>query len=127
MTCHLFLIDDDEDLRDVLKSLLTSQGFTVSDFADARKALASLRLGHTPSVIVLDLMMPGMSGWEFFKQLRADAHLASLPVVMITATRPSPLAALANLELLHKPFAFEHLVEILNRHRLMRQPGPHAS
>src|SRR4029077_448240 len=81
----LVLIDDDDDLREILSSILTASGYEVAAFADARQALAELEGGLTPFLILLDLMMPGMSGWEFRAEQAKSQTLAPIPVVVVTA------------------------------------------
>lgn len=116
MTAPIFLIDDDDDLREILKSLLESRGFEVQAFGDARDALARLQGGSRPSIILLDLMMPGMSGWEFCEQKRSFPGLSGIPVAVLTATQPSRTSGLEDVEVVRKPFAFEAIIELIERH-----------
>ncbi|MCU0680953.1 MAG: response regulator [Polyangiaceae bacterium] len=82
----VLVVDDDEDLRESLTALLTLEGFSVEGVCNGREALDYLRTHAPPCVIVLDLMMPVMSGAEFrAEQLRDDA-LASIPVFVLSAS-----------------------------------------
>jgi two-component system, chemotaxis family, chemotaxis protein CheY len=80
----VLLVDDDEDIRDVISLLLTARGYQVIALADGQEALDWLRQGERPCVILLDLMMPGMNGWEFREHQLADAELADIPVVILS-------------------------------------------
>ncbi len=81
----LMIVDDDDDLRNTLADIMTAQGYQVAAFGDARAALAALEDGQTPFLILLDLMMPGMSGWEFRAAQLENPTLAPIPVVVVTA------------------------------------------
>jgi len=114
----LMIVDDDDDLRDALADIMTAQGYEVAAFGDARAALTALEGGVTPFLILLDLMMPGMSGWEFRAAQLENPTLASIPVVVMTAAGHLNDAArrLSNVEVLHKPFTFEILMPVIARY-----------
>jgi CheY-like chemotaxis protein len=114
----LMIVDDDDDLRDVLSDIMTAQGYEVAAFADARAALAALKGGVTPFLILLDLMMPGMSGWEFRAAQLETPTLAPIPVVVVTAAGNVSDGArtLSSVEVLHKPFALEILLPTVARY-----------
>jgi CheY-like chemotaxis protein len=119
MTRPLMVIEDDDDLRETLAENLAMEGFEVAAFGDARDALRELQSGLRPFLILLDLMMPNMSGWEFRDAQEADPTIASIPVVVITAahTLGSDRHSLTGLEVLRKPFSLEVLLEIVGRYR----------
>jgi CheY-like chemotaxis protein len=79
------LIEDDTVARTLLGTILEEAGCTVVTAANGRDALDLLRAGERPSVILLDLKMPVMSGWEFREQQRRDARLADIPIVVLSA------------------------------------------
>jgi CheY-like chemotaxis protein len=103
MNANVMVIDDDPDLRETLQVLLAANGYAVTEAAGGQAALDLLNGGCRPSLILLDLTMPGMNGWQFLDQVR-NTDLGSIPVVIMTA-RPvaGPLPAPAK-ELLRKPF-----------------------
>ena len=104
MSGHILVIDDDPDLRETLLLLLGDHQYVVAAVAGGREALDLLATGRRPNLILLDLMMPDMNGWQFLDHVRADAALASIPVVIMTAhPAGGPLAAPAR-ETLRKPF-----------------------
>ena len=82
MRKHILVVDDDPDIREVLRDRLESYGYLVETAADGRAALEKMeRL--TPSGVLLDIRMPGMDGLEVLGQIR-DRH-PSMPVVIVTA------------------------------------------
>ena len=114
----LMIVDDDDDLRDALADVMIAQGYDVAAFADARAALTALEEGLTPFVILLDLMMPGMSGWEFRAAQLENPTLALIPVVVVTAAGnlSDGAGTLSSVEVLYKPFALDILLPTVARY-----------
>ena len=84
MLGHRILIADDEpDIRNVLRRLLLSQGFCVCEAGDGYEALAAVNTCEV-SVIVMDMLMPGMNGSEAIRTLRANPRFATIPILIIT-------------------------------------------
>ena len=81
---RVLLVEDDAVARELLRRTLERQGYTVDEAEDGRDGLARLS-AHAPAVIVLDLLMPGMDGFEFLEALRAEPRWADLPVVIVSA------------------------------------------
>src|ERR1051326_460101 len=69
------LIEDDDDIRDALESLLSHAGYRVLPYASAETALREMEGGRHPDLILLDLMMPGMNGWQFRGEKRKRTAL----------------------------------------------------
>jgi CheY-like chemotaxis protein/anti-anti-sigma regulatory factor len=115
---NILVVDDDDDLRDVLKWLLEREGYTVTCAADGREALELLRTGGRPALILLDLMMGGMDGWQFRQEQRHDPTIAAIPVVIISATADVPRSAaeLGVAGYLQKPVALYHLLQAVQEH-----------
>jgi CheY-like chemotaxis protein len=108
---RVVVIDDDEDWRDLLVQFLADQGFEPVGFSDAREALAALRDGDgIPAVILLDLEMPGMTGWEFRREQLRDPRLARIPVVVASAADTRSIDADAYLR---KPYESTELCRTL--------------
>jgi CheY-like chemotaxis protein len=83
----ILIVDDDNDVRAALAELLEEEGFAVEGAHNGREALARLRCGTVhPAVILLDLMMPGMDGWDFRSEQMRDPKLARVPVVIVSAS-----------------------------------------
>jgi CheY-like chemotaxis protein len=78
------VVDDDADLRQRLRGLLEKEGWEVDEGADGREALARLA-GQKPGLILLDLLMPGMDGFEFLAELQKREEGRSVPVIILTA------------------------------------------
>ena len=82
----VLVVEDDDDLRDLLTSLLEHEGFEVASARNGLDALEYLRTHAPPCIIVLDLMMPVMSGPEFRAEQLRDGDLADIPVVVLSAS-----------------------------------------
>ena len=81
----VFIVEDDPDTREMLGKFLELEGFHVETAANGRQALDRLSSGLKASVIVLDLMMPIMDGWQFRREQVRNAALASIPVIVVSA------------------------------------------
>jgi CheY-like chemotaxis protein len=121
----LMIIDDDDDLRNTLTYIMTSQGYEVAAFGSARSALTALENNRTPFLILLDLMMAGMSGWDFRAAQLENPQLTSIPVVVMTAadTLSDGDRALADLEVLAKPFELDALLALVGRYATTTRAG----
>lgn len=81
---HLLLVDDDAANRDMFSRRLEKQGYTISVAGDGREALAKLHHGRF-DLVLLDILMPEMNGFETLQAMKSDAHLRHIPVIMISA------------------------------------------
>lgn len=81
---HILIVDDTQRSREILEGVLTQQGYTLT-FADNGPEALKLAADLHPDLIMLDVMMPGMDGFEVCRRLRADPILCEVPVVMVTA------------------------------------------
>lgn len=121
--CPVLIVEDDEDLREMMAQLLTLEGYQAAAVANGREALQYLQDSEKPQVILLDLMMPVMDGWEFRRQQQADPALAPVPVIVLSAldqTRASNLEADAFLK---KPLDFDRLLSLV-REYCPQKPRP---
>jgi CheY-like chemotaxis protein len=80
----VLIVEDHVDSRELLAEFLEALGYEVSMAGHGQEALELLRSGLRPSVVLLDLMMPVMSGWELMEHVRADEGLCTLPVVVVS-------------------------------------------
>jgi CheY-like chemotaxis protein len=113
----ILLVEDDSSIREELGGLLRDEGYDVVACPNGSEALALLRRIDRPCVILLDLMMPVMNGWEFRAQQCADAALARIPVVLLTGVSDGEAQAAAlGLPCLMKPFEFGPLLSAVHRH-----------
>ena len=79
------VVEDDPGTRRGIHQLLQDEGFEVDSVADGAEALARLKGAPKPSLILLDLAMPVMSGWDFRREQLSDPALAGIPVVVMTS------------------------------------------
>jgi len=115
----VFIVDDDRDIREMLTEILTDEGYAIASAADGLDALKQLRTqARTPCLILLDLMMPNMNGWEFCAAQQQDPRLSPIPVVVISA-RADIDRAVAQIPVaghLSKPIDIDRLLHIVERH-----------
>ncbi len=116
---RVVVVEDDADIRDLVVELLSGLGFEVVGYGDGAEALAALRRSaERPGVILLDLEMPRMTGWEFRREQLRDARLAPIPVVVTSAADAASLHADAYLP---KPYDTAELCDVLAR--VLLRPG----
>ncbi|WP_415182397.1 response regulator transcription factor [Phaeovulum sp.] len=115
---HVLLIEDEPHIAEAIRFILTRAGWRVSLHADGSDAVARIR-AEKPDVLILDLMLPGRSGFEILTDLRADTVLADLPVLMLTARgqgRDRDAAERAGAsDFLAKPFANADVLAAVRR------------
>ena len=85
MSATVFIVEDDGDTREMLGRFLELEGYRVETAANGKLALERLNSGVGACVILLDLMMPVMDGWQFRQAQIRDATLASIPVIVVSA------------------------------------------
>ena len=114
----VLVVDDDPDIRDILVQVLEEEGYRVAGASNGREALSYLRsTPKPPCVILLDLMMPIMNGWQFRVEQQRDPEISGIPVVVITATGDAQRKA-ANVdaaEVLEKPIELDRLIAAVAR------------
>ena len=114
-TRKILCIEDDLDLTDILKAILKSRGFQVFGARGGREGLEALRRVQ-PDIVLLDLMMPGMDGWEVYGRMQAEPDLCDIPVIIVTAddqpvTRARALDVVKVDGFVAKPFNAQELVQ----------------
>ena len=119
----VLIVEDDADLREMMAQLLTLEGYKIETVANGREALEYLNEAPRPDVILLDLMMPIMDGWEFRRRQQDDPALADVPVIVLTALDQAQARAndLNGVDFLKKPLDFDRLLELVRR-RCSPQP-----
>ena len=107
---HVLIVEDDPHLREMLELLLEFNGYTTESATNGREALECV-LKRRPCLVLLDLMMPEMTGWEFRKRQRNNPHIASVPVICVTAVHDQAAASKELQALcLPKPVDFDALL-----------------
>src|SRR5689334_13028523 len=101
--CPVLIVEDDADLSEMMAQLLTVEGFEARTVANGREALDYLHEAKKPELILLDLMMPEMDGWEFSRRQQADPSIASLPVIVLSALDPGRASDVRAEAVLKKP------------------------
>ena len=116
-TCGgILIVDDDPDIRESLREVLEDEGYDVATVGNGREALDHLKASSPrPCVILLDLMMPVMDGWQFRREQKQDPDIASIPLIVITATGNRPVLIDAA-ELVMKPLDLERLFQAIERY-----------
>ncbi|MFZ1614673.1 MAG: response regulator [Holophaga sp.] len=110
----VLVIDDDPAMREGLSRMLSQEGFWVAVAADGEEGLKLARTLH-PDVITLDVVMPGLDGWQVLAQAKEDPELAAIPVVLLTMTDDRARGfALGAAEYLCKPISRDKLLQVLN-------------
>jgi|SRR5579871_744284 len=114
--CPVLIVEDDADLREMMAQLLAMEGFKSATVANGREALEYLHNGaEKPEVILLDLMMPVMDGWEFRRHQQEDPALADVPVIVLSALDATRAAGVSAQAFLKKPLDFDRLIELVRR------------
>lgn len=109
----VLIVDDDEGIRETVQLALQMDNHSTALAAHGREALDWLGRHGPPCLILLDLMMPFIDGWQVIEQLRRDDRFARVPVVVITAfTRD--LGSAASLPILRKPIELGDLLSVTN-------------
>jgi CheY-like chemotaxis protein len=114
--CPVLIVEDDEDLRDMMAQMLSIEGYRTATAANGREALDYLHHTARPNVILLDLMMPVMDGWEFRRLQKADPELAPVPVIVLSALDPGRAASVDADAFLKKPLDFDRLLDLVRSH-----------
>jgi CheY-like chemotaxis protein len=114
---YVLVVDDDQSIRESLETLLPLFGHPVVGASSGAEALSRLRSGARPCLILLDLMMPGLNGFDVRAHLMADAALSDIPVVVITGAGQglAERARAMDLEVMRKPFELSTLLATIRR------------
>ncbi len=119
MSRRLVCIEDDPELVELIRLIVQREGFEVHY---AASGLAGIELVEelSPDLILLDLMMPGIDGWDVFDHLQANAETSAIPIIIVSARtymdeRVAELRAANNGHFVSKPFMPAQLIEAINR------------
>jgi signal transduction histidine kinase len=115
------IVEDDAAIREAIADVLRSDGYEASSCVHGREALEYLRRAPHPDVIVLDLMMPVMDGWQFRVEQRKDPNLATIPVIALSADGTPKAAAVDADAYLKKPVSAATLLNTVDRVVLLRE------
>jgi CheY-like chemotaxis protein len=119
----VLVVDDEKDSRDLIEHYLEEFGCHVISASGGEEGLALARQHH-PDLMTLDLLMPGMTGWEVLKRMKADPALRPIPVVVVSVLAGEGRGSLLGaVDLVAKPFEREDLLRVLWRHLGRRHGG----
>lgn len=115
----VLVVEDHDDTREMVAALLAAEGFTVVTAENGQRGLERLQQAR-PCLVLLDLMMPVMTGWEFRRVQMSlpDSELAAIPVLLLTAIAEPERAAqqLQATDVIRKPLDFDELLDTVRRH-----------
>ena len=107
----VLIVDDDPDIRDAVGECLRYEGYDVHSATDGRDALDRLEYGLRPAVILLDLMMPVLNGFDVLEALKSRPEWKSIPVVIVSANRGYEAEDLSGaVSILRKPVNVDRLL-----------------
>lgn len=114
---RVLIVEDDDAVREAMAEVLVTEGkYVVADARDGAEALSKAR-AQKPDIILLDLMMPRMSGWQFREAQVQDPAISDVPVIVVSALESEKTVSLAGaVGRLSKPFDIEGLLGVLERH-----------
>jgi signal transduction histidine kinase len=111
----ILLVEDDRSIREAVHDILETEGYDVVQAENGRDALERLRAGSPPDLILLDLRMPVMDGWEFRAAQKNDPNLATIPVLAVSADGSAKAEAIAADGYLRKPLSTSTLLDTVAR------------
>jgi signal transduction histidine kinase len=112
---RVMIVEDERIIRESLGGLLEEEGYEITFAENGQDALNRLRAGALPDIIVLDLRMPVMDGWEFRAAQKEDPRLRGIPVIAVSADRSAPAVAISAQAYLRKPLDVSELLRTLDR------------
>lgn len=111
----ILIIEDDEAIRETLRFAVAMEGFQVLTASNGREGLEILSRQKAPCLILLDLMMPVMNGWEFVLELQKDMRLSSHPIVVVTAFAEKMQGITAH-DVIRKPVDLDELFAVIEKY-----------
>jgi CheY-like chemotaxis protein len=116
----ILIVEDEKDIRETLQEVLEIEGYQVFEAANGREALNRLAECPRPGLILLDLMMPVMNGWEFLSAIKEQQSLSSIPVVVVTAAGEAVRSSRVQLQgvksIVKKPVDLDQLLQEIAVH-----------
>ncbi|HVG23676.1 MAG TPA: response regulator [Thermoanaerobaculia bacterium] len=112
---RVLVIDDDLPIRGMLAAALRQHGFQVLLAGDGNEGHRALTIHH-PDVVLLDLAMPGVNGWDFLQRLQETGHLGRIPIIVVSAhagVQPQALLQMGVAAILPKPFHLPDLITLI--------------
>ena len=119
----VLIVDDEREIRESLEELFQDEGYAVVSAGTGAEALDRLREGELPCAVILDLLLPVMSGQEVYREMQKEPKLTGIPVIVITS---DPSRAPSGLLIMKKPMNLERLLTTVRQHcpDCSAQPAP---
>lgn len=114
MTHTVLVVEDERDLREMLQEALELNGYAVVTAVDGQDALDKIGSVEHVCLVILDLLMPVMNGWDFVQKIRQRSELASVPIVVHTSA-PGPAPAGVT-RVFQKPMLFDRLLSVVREY-----------
>lgn len=114
MAHTVLVVEDEQDLREMIRDALEMSGYAVVTAADGQDALEKISRIDSLCLVILDLLMPVMNGWDFFAKMRQQAEHASVPVVVHTSAPGQAPAGVTRV--IQKPMAFDRLLSVVREY-----------
>ena len=114
--CLVAIIEDDSEFRNMLRELLEEEQYRVVAVANGAEALEALRGDPVPNVILLDVSMPIMDGFDFLRCRNEDPRLAAIPVVLVTNAKPHERPTAGVNDVVRKPIDIDEILFAIKRY-----------
>ena len=114
--CLVAIIEDDNEFRDMLRELLEEEQYRVVAVSNGAEALETLRGETLPNVILLDVSMPVMDGFDFLRFRNDDPQLAAVPVVLVTNAKPHERPTIGVNDVVRKPIDIDEILFAIKRY-----------
>jgi CheY-like chemotaxis protein len=114
MTHTVLVVEDEHDLREMMRDALELNGYTVVTAKDGKDALDKIGDIENLCLVILDLIMPVMNGWDFVERMRQRVELASVPVVVHSSAPGAAPAGVARV--LQKPVLLDRLISVVREY-----------
>lgn len=110
----VLIVEDEEDLRELMQTALESRGYVVVTAEEGQDALFKLERIERPCLVLLDLLMPGMNGWEFYTKMRQLPNLDGVPVIVHSSASERAPAGVT--QVIQKPITFDRLLAVVSKY-----------
>jgi chemosensory pili system protein ChpA (sensor histidine kinase/response regulator) len=114
--CLVAIVEDDSEFRNMLRELLEEEQYRVVAVANGAEALEKLRGETVPNVILLDVSMPVMDGFDFLRFRNEDPQLAAVPVVLVTNAKPHERPTIGVNDVVRKPIDIDEILFAIKRY-----------
>ncbi|HEY1533518.1 MAG TPA: response regulator [Polyangiaceae bacterium] len=110
----VLIVEDEEDLREMMREALERKGYRVVTAQEGEDALKKIDGIDQLCLVLLDLLMPGMNGWDFFAKMRERPELAQVPVIVHSSASSRAPAGVTRV--LQKPILFDRLISVVREY-----------